>query len=283
MQKASLKGYLKKLKERLDILLVERGYFETRERAKASIMAGVVFVDGNLSDKAGTKIDTEAVIEVREDTCPYAGRGGLKLEKAIKSFQIDLTGKNCIDIGASTGGFTDCMLQSGAAKVYSVDVGYGQLAWKLRNDPRVVNMEKTNFRYLDPETIPEKLDFAGVDVSFISLKHILPVAAKVLNNAASAVCLVKPQFEAGREEMKNSKGIVRDPEVRRKAILDVCGYARENGFYPAGLSWSPIRGAKGNIEFLLYLTRDPASELEDITGAAADIAAAAHEELEGNK
>ena len=271
------------MKERLDILLVERGFFESRERAKASIMAGVVFVDGNLSDKAGTKIDTEAVIEVREDSCPYAGRGGLKLEKAIKSFRIGLSGKKCIDIGASTGGFTDCMLQSGAEKVYSVDVGYGQLAWKLRNDPRVVNMEKTNFRYLDPETIPEKLDFAGIDVSFISLKHIFPVAGKVLADDAECVCLVKPQFEAGREEMKNSKGIVRDLKTREKAITDVCGYAKESGFYPAGMDWSPIRGAKGNVEFLLYLTRDPDTVIENVDDEASRVVSAAYNELEENK
>jgi len=244
------------LKERLDVLLVERGYYQSRERAKASIMAGVVFVEGQRSDKAGTKIDTEATIEVREDSCPYVSRGGLKLEKSIETFDLDLKDKICMDIGASTGGFTDCMLQNGASKVYSIDVGYGQLAWKLRTDPRVVNIEKCNVRYLDPALIEDPIDFISIDVSFISLKLILPVAARVLSEEGTLVCLVKPQFEAGKEEVDKGSGIIRDEKIHEQVIEKCVGYAEENGFVPYGLTFSPVKGAKGNREFLLYVGKN---------------------------
>lgn len=242
------------MKERLDTLLVRQGYYESREKAKRAIMAGIVFVNGQKSDKAGNMIDTEAEIFVKENICPYVSRGGLKLEKSMKYFDLDLKGDVCMDIGASTGGFTDCMLQNGAVKVYAVDVGYGQLDWKLRTDERVVNMEKCNVRYLDTETIAEPIDFISIDVSFISLKLIFPVAAKLLTDDGHIVCLVKPQFEAGREQV-GKKGIVRDRKVHEEVIENVIGYATENGLYPNGLTFSPVTGAKGNIEYLLYLSK----------------------------
>ena len=248
------KGYVKNLKERLDTLLVRQGYYESREKAKRAIMAGIVFVNGQKSDKAGNMIDTEAEIFVKENICPYVSRGGLKLEKSIKMFNLDLTDDVCMDIGASTGGFTDCMLQNGAVRVYAVDVGYGQLDWKLRNDERVVNMEKCNVRYLDPETIAEPVDFISIDVSFISLKLIFPVAAQLLADDGHIVCLVKPQFEAGREQV-GKKGIVRDRKVHEEVIEIVIKYAADNGLYPHGLTFSPVTGAKGNIEYLLYLSK----------------------------
>ncbi|MCI5721066.1 MAG: TlyA family RNA methyltransferase [Firmicutes bacterium] len=248
------KGYVKNLKERLDTLLVRQGYYESREKAKRAIMAGIVFVNGQKSDKAGNMIDTEAEIFVKENICPYVSRGGLKLEKSIKMFNLDLTDDVCMDIGASTGGFTDCMLQNGAVRVYAVDVGYGQLDWKLRNDERVVNMEKCNVRYLDPETIAEPVDFISIDVSFISLKLIFPVAAQLLADDGHIVCLVKPQFEAGREQV-GKKGIVRDRKVHEEVIENVIKYAADNGLYPHGLTFSPVTGAKGNIEYLLYLSK----------------------------
>lgn len=249
------KGYVKNLKERLDTLLVRQGYYESREKAKRAIMAGIVFVNGQKSDKAGNMIDTEAEIFVKENICPYVSRGGLKLEKSMKYFDLDLTGDVCMDIGASTGGFTDCMLQNGAVKVYAVDVGYGQLDWKLRTDERVVNMEKCNVRYLDPETIAEPIDFISIDVSFISLKLIFPIAAQLLADDGHIVCLVKPQFEAGREQV-GKKGIVRDRKVHEEVIENVIRYAADNGLYPHGLTFSPVTGAKGNIEYLLYLSKN---------------------------
>jgi hemolysin TlyA family protein len=242
------------LKERLDILLVDKGFFASREKAKASIMAGLIYVDGAISDKPGTKIDLESEIVIKEDLCPYVSRGGLKLEKAMELWGFGLDGKVCMDMGASTGGFTDCMLQHGAARVYAVDVGYGQLDWKLRNDPRVVNMEKTNIRYLDTALICEPVDFISIDVSFISLDLMFPVAAKVLADDGQIVALVKPQFEAGREQV-GKKGIVRDLDVRKEVLRNVAGYAAKAGFSAAGLSFSPVTGAKGNVEFLLYLTK----------------------------
>ena len=249
------KGYVKNLKERLDTLLVRQGYYESREKAKRAIMADIVFVNGQKSDKAGNMIDTEAEIFVKENICPYVSRGGLKLEKSMKYFDLDLTGDVCMDIGASTGGFTDCMLQNGAVKVYAVDVGYGQLDWKLRTDERVVNMEKCNVRYLDPETIAEPIDFISIDVSFISLKLIFPVATQLLADDGHIVCLVKPQFEAGREQV-GKKGIVRDRKVHEEVIENVIRYAADNGLYPHGLTFSPVTGAKGNIEYLLYLSKN---------------------------
>ncbi len=218
-------------------------------------MAGVVFVSGQRVDKPGTKVDRDAEIEVREDTCPYVGRGGLKLEKAIDDFHLDLQDDICMDIGASTGGFTDCMLINGAGKVYAVDVGYGQLDWKLRNDPRVMNMERCNIRYLDTSEISERMDFISIDVSFISLGLVLPVAAELLADRGEMVCLVKPQFEAGREQV-GKKGIVKDEKVHRDVILKTLGFAEDNGLHFKGLSYSPITGAKGNIEFLLYVGKD---------------------------
>ena len=240
------------MKNRLDTLLVEKGFFTSREKAKASIMAGIVYVDGQKVDKAGTMIKEEAEIEVRGNTCPYVSRGGLKLEKAMELFSFDLENKFCCDMGASTGGFTDCMLQKGATKVYSIDVGYGQLDYKLRIDPRVVNMEKTNIRYMDTSLIEEPIDLISIDVSFISLNLIFPVAAKVLAEDGAIVCLVKPQFEAGREQV-GKKGIVRDKKVHKEVIENVISYAEKVNLYPVGLTYSPVTGAKGNIEYLLYL------------------------------
>ena len=242
------------MKNRLDTILVEKGFFPSREKAKASIMAGIVYVDGQKVDKAGTMIKDEADIEVRGKTCPYVSRGGLKLEKAMELFSFDLDDTFCCDMGASTGGFTDCMLQKGAQKVYSIDVGYGQLDYKLRIDPRVCNMEKTNIRYMDTNLIEEPIDFISIDVSFISLNLIFPVAAKVLAEDGSIVCLVKPQFEAGREQV-GKKGIVRDKGVHKEVIENVIGYAKNEGLYPVGLTFSPVTGAKGNIEYLLYLKK----------------------------
>jgi len=242
------------MKERLDIVLVNRGFFPSRERAKSAIMAGIVYVDGQRVDKAGTGIREDAEIIVKEDACPYVSRGGLKMEKAIRAFNLDLKGKIAVDIGASTGGFTDCMLKNGAEKVYAIDVGYGQLDWKLRNDPRVVNLEKTNVRYLETEKIPDKADFISIDVSFISLKLIFPVAVKLLADDGQLFCLVKPQFEAGREQV-GKKGIIRDKAVHAEVIEKVIRYGAENGLYPRGLDYSPMTGAKGNIEYLLLFDR----------------------------
>lgn len=243
-------------------------------------MAGLVFVEGQRSDKAGTKIDIEAEITVKGRECPYVSRGGYKLEKSIQTFDLDLSGAICGDIGASTGGFTDCMLQNGAVKVYSMDVGYGQLDWKLRTDQRVVNMEKCNVRYLNPDDIPDPLDFISVDVSFISLKMILPVAEKLLKEDGEMVCLVKPQFEAGREQV-GKKGIVRDPEVHQEVIRNCIGYAQENGLKFQGLTYSPVTGAKGNIEYLLYVCKQ--EKVRYNQGAAEDLIRSvvnhSHEEL----
>lgn len=217
-------------------------------------MAGIVFVDGQKSDKAGNMIDEDSEIFVKENICPYVSRGGLKLEKTMKEFDLSMDGNVCMDIGASTGGFTDCMLQHGAVKVYAIDVGYGQLDYKLRIDERVVNMEKCNVRYLDTNLIEEPIDFISIDVSFISLKLIFPVATKVLKDDGEIVCLVKPQFEAGREQV-GKKGIVKDPKVHTQVIKNVIEYARDNGLYPRGLTYSPVTGAKGNIEYLLCLSK----------------------------
>ncbi len=240
------------LKKRLDVILTDRELFPSRERAKSSIMAGVVFVDGIRCDKAGSMFDEQAEVFIKSDDCPYVSRGGLKLAKAISHFELSLEGKNCVDIGASTGGFTDCMLQNGASKVYSIDVGYGQLDWKLRNDPRVVNIEKCNVRYLDTNLIEDTIDFASIDVSFISLKLIFPVVRQIVNNSGYVVCLIKPQFEAGREKV-GKNGIVRDESVRLETIENVKKYAIQNGFTPIEVTESPIQGAKGNIEYLMLM------------------------------
>ena len=257
------------MKERLDILLVKKGLCPSREKAKASIMAGIVYVDGQKSDKAGNMVDENADILVKSNICPYVSRGGLKLEKSMKEWDLNLANKICMDIGASTGGFTDCMLQNGATKVYAIDVGYGQLDYKLRIDERVVNMEKCNVRYLDPETIAEPIDFISIDVSFISLKLIFPVCAKVLADDGQIVCLVKPQFEAGREQV-GKKGIVRDPQVHRQVIRQVIGYGEDNGLYTWGLTYSPVTGTKGNIEYLLFMKKQKCDNRIDVDQTVAD-------------
>lgn len=247
-------------KQRLDILMVEKGLAESREKAKAMIMAGLVYIDNQKCDKAGLSVDITKTPEVRGETLRYVSRGGLKLEKAMQNFPITLEGKVTMDIGASTGGFTDCMLQNGAKKVFSVDVGYGQLAWKLRQDERVVNMERTNIRYVTPEDIGCEIDFASIDVSFISLKLVLPVAFNLLSEDGELVALIKPQFEAGREQV-GKKGVVRDINVHYSVLETVLDFARSINFHIAGLSYSPIKGPEGNIEYLAYLTK---KESEDI-------------------
>lgn len=242
-------------KQRLDVELTARGLAESRQKAQAMIMAGQVYVDGRKVDKAGTQVGPGCAIEVRGRTLAYVSRGGLKLEKAVERWPIRLEGAVCADIGSSTGGFTDCMLQNGAAQVYAVDVGYGQLAWKLRSDPRVVCLERTNARYLTHEQIPPELDFASIDVSFISLKLILPAVYGLLKPQGHVACLVKPQFEAGREKV-GKKGVVRDPAVHREVLEHFLIHAKESGFTVLGLTYSPIRGPEGNIEYLGYLEKD---------------------------
>ncbi|MCD7805975.1 MAG: TlyA family RNA methyltransferase [Lachnospiraceae bacterium] len=244
------------MKERLDVLLVKQGLAPSREKARSMIMAGWVFVDNQREDKAGSLFDIQKVqLEVRGGSMKYVSRGGLKLEKAFSSFPLDLKNKTCMDIGASTGGFTDCMLQNGAVKVYAVDVGHGQLDWKLRNDPRVVCMEKTNFRYLTPQDLPEQMDFASCDVSFISLTKILLPAVGLLKEDGQMVCLIKPQFEAGRDKV-GKKGVVRDQQVHREVIGHVLDFAHLVGFDVLGLDFSPIRGPEGNIEYLAFLQKN---------------------------
>ena len=241
-------------KLRLDVALVERGFCESREKAKALIMAGIVFVNNQKSDKAGNNIKPDDVIEVRGETLKYVSRGGLKLEKAVDAFSLALKDCVCADIGASTGGFTDCMLQNGAVKVYAIDVGYGQLAWKLRTDERVVNLERTNFRYVTKEQIPQELDFASVDVSFISLSHILPVMRELLKQNGRAVCLIKPQFEAGKENV-GKKGVVREKSVHVAVVEKIKNLVIESGFSLLGLDFSPVKGPEGNIEYLCFIEK----------------------------
>ncbi len=269
------------MKERLDVLLVQRNLAPSREKAKALIMEGNVYVNEQKEDKAGAGIDTEAVIEVRGSTLAYVSRGGLKLEKAIRQFGLFLEGLVCMDIGASTGGFTDCMLQNGAKKVYAVDVGYGQFAWKLRQDPRVVCMEKTNIRYVTPGDIGEALDFASVDVSFISLTKVLPAAYPLLSDGAQMVCLIKPQFEAGRGKV-GKKGVVRDPQVHLEVVSRITAFARELGFTVLHLDFSPIKGPEGNIEYLIHLIRDGAGALADQVSPEA-VVEAAHTALDAGR
>ena len=244
------------MKERLDVLLVKKNLAESREKAKALIMSGIVYVNGQKEDKAGTTFDETAPIEVRGNTLKYVSRGGLKLEKAMTHFGVELKGKICMDVGASTGGFTDCMLQNGAVKVYSIDVGYGQLDWKLRNDPRVVCMEKTNIRYVVPEDLEGPADFSSIDVSFISLTKVLLPVRNLLTEEGEIVCLIKPQFEAGREKV-GKKGVVRDPAVHQEVIEKVRDYAMSISMEPCHLSFSPIKGPEGNIEYLLHLKKHP--------------------------
>lgn len=246
-------------KERLDVLLVKRNLAESREKAKAIIMSGIVYVDGQKEDKAGTTFAESVNIEVRGHTLRYVSRGGLKLEKAMTHFGVELNGRICMDVGASTGGFTDCMLQNGAVKVYSVDVGHGQLDWKLRNDERVVCMEKTNIRYVTPEDIPDRIDFASIDVSFISLTKVLGPVKALLKDEGQIVCLIKPQFEAGREKV-GKKGVVREKSVHLEVIDMVIRFAVSIGFEIKNLEFSPIKGPEGNIEYLLHLQNHPEGE-----------------------
>ena len=274
-------------KIRLDQYLCQNGLVQSRERAKAMIMAGVVFVNEQKVDKAGEMIKEDAKVEVRGHDIGYVSRGGLKLEKAMQCFPLTPKGKVCMDIGASTGGFTDCMLQNGARKVYALDVGYGQLDYKLRVDPRVVNMEKTNIRYLDTDLIEEPVDFVSIDVSFISVKHMFPVVQKVLDSSGHMVCLIKPQFEAGREQV-GKNGIVRDPAVHRQVIENVLRYASENGLEPLGLAFSPVKGTKGNIEYLLFAGKAEGelpdngeeSVLEEWASRISDVVQEAHADLD---
>ena len=248
------------MKERLDVLVVSRGLAPSREKAKAIIMAGNVLVDGQREDKAGSMFIDTVEITVKGHTLPYVSRGGLKLEKAMNNFGVSLDGKVCMDVGASTGGFTDCMLQNGAVKVYSIDVGYGQLDWKLRNDPRVVCMEKTNIRYVLPEDLQEPAQFSSIDVSFISLTKVLLPVRNLLTDDGEIVCLIKPQFEAGREKV-GKKGVVRDPAVHLEVIEKVIAYASTIAMELCHLSFSPIKGPEGNIEYLLHLKKRPEGEV----------------------
>ena len=266
------------MKQRLDVLLVERGLAPSREKAKTTIMAGDVFVNGQREDKAGAMFDPQVPIEVKGQALKYVSRGGLKLEKAMANFDVDPSGRVCMDIGASTGGFTDRMLQNGAVKVYAVDVGYGQLAWSLRNDPRVVCMEKTNIRYVLPEDIGEAIEFFSVDVSFISLTKVLGPVKNLLTPGAEGVCLIKPQFEAGRDKV-GKKGVVREPEIHREVIESVTDFVTKAGYRVRNLDYSPVKGPEGNIEYLLHIANDGPGRMEDKTDIAA-VVAAAHNELD---
>lgn len=247
-----------KSKERLDVLLTEQGHVESRAKAQALIMSGLVYVDGQKVDKPGFSVEATQKIEVRGAACPYVSRGGLKLEKALRDFGVDPTGFVCSDSGASTGGFTDCLLQQGAKKVFAIDVGYGQLAWKIRNDPRVVCMERTNIRNVTPADLGEALDLSVIDVSFISLKLVLPVIYELLKPEGQVLCLIKPQFEAGKEKV-GKKGVVRDPAVHREVLENFLAVSRELGFTLRNLTFSPVKGPEGNIEFLGHLSKDPAA------------------------
>ena len=265
------------MKDRLDVLLVKRGLAESREKAKAVIMSGIVYVDGQKEDKAGQTFADTANIEVRGSTLKYVSRGGLKLEKAMECFDVSVKDKVCMDIGASSGGFTDCMLQNGANKVYAVDVGHGQLAWKLRNDTRVVVMEKTNIRYVKPEDIGESIDFASIDVSFISLSKVLPAAYNLLGECGEIVALIKPQFEAGREKV-GKKGVVREKSTHIEVIQNCFAYAKENGFFVRELEFSPVKGPEGNIEYLYHLVKSCDIDI-DIDIDIENVVSTAHEKL----
>ena len=268
------------MKERLDVLLVSQGLAASREKAKAIIMSGNVLVNGQREDKAGTMIDVKAEITVKGGQLKYVSRGGLKLEKAMSHFDLTLEGRVCMDVGASTGGFTDCMLQNGAVQVYSVDVGHGQLDWKLRNDPRVVCMEKTNIRYVTPEQIEEPAAFVSIDVSFISLTKVLPPVRELMTEDGEIVCLIKPQFEAGREKV-GKKGVVRDPKVHEEVIEKVIDFAATVGLESRELEFSPIKGPEGNIEYLLHLLKRPdAASVEPFAGNVQEIVAQAHGTLD---
>ncbi len=267
-------------KERLDMLVVKKGLCESREKAKSSIMAGLVYVNGERADKPGSNYPADSEIQLKENLNPYVSRGGLKLDKAIRYFSIGLRGKSTLDIGASTGGFTDCMLKNGAVKVAAVDVGYGQLAWTLRNDERVLNMERTNIRYVKPEDIGFSADFASIDVSFISLKKVLmPVSALLKPGAGEVICLIKPQFEAGREKV-GKHGVVRDINVHRQVLAEVVTYALEIGYLFRGITFSPIKGPEGNIEYLCYLSLESGlSDVTEILPKLAEAVECSHNEL----
>lgn len=270
-------------KERLDVLLVQLGLANSRELAKAYIMAGNVYVDGQKEDKAGTKVAVNADIEVKGSQMKYVSRGGYKLEKAINEFGVQLEGKICLDIGASTGGFTDCMLQNGASKVYAIDVGYGQFAWKLRNDERVVCLEKTNVRYVTHEQVPDEGDFASIDVSFISLTKVLPAVLGVLGPNGQLVCLIKPQFEAGREKV-GKKGVVRDINVHREVIEMIVNYVRAQNLGILALDFSPIKGPEGNIEYLIYLDKSQTGmSMEEVQARLEEVVAESHKILSAEK
>ena len=268
-------------KSRLDVALLEQGLVPSREQARGLIMAGQVYVNNQKADKPGAQVSSSDHLEIRGNKLPFVSRGGLKLDKAVRSFHLCLKDMIAMDIGASTGGFTDCMLQNGAKKVYAVDVGYGQLAWKLRTDPRVINMERTNIRHVTQEQIPEKLDFFSVDVAFISLRLVLPVGMELLKDGGTAVCLIKPQFEAGRERV-GKKGVVRDPKVHQDVVESICTYVKEIGFTISGLDYSPVKGPEGNIEYLLYIQKsgDP---LQSIPINAAELVARSHQALDGGE
>lgn len=266
-----------KHKERLDVLLVSLGLAESRAKAQATIMAGEVYVNGQKADKSGMEVDITANVEVRGSACPYVSRGGLKLEKALKNFGVDPTGYVCSDSGASTGGFTDCLLQQGASKVFAIDVGYGQLAWKIRNDPRVVVMERTNIRYVTPEDLGEPLDLSVIDVSFISLGLVLPVVKTLLKPTGQVLCLIKPQFEAGKEKV-GKKGVVRDPAVHEEVLQNFISLAKSLDFTIRNLTFSPVKGPEGNIEFLAHLSMQPG---EDSYLAPGELVAQAHAALKG--
>lgn len=267
------------MKKRLDLLVYELGAAESREKAKALIMSGLVYVNNQKADKPGDTYPEDAQIEVRGKGLAYVSRGGLKLEKAMSAFGLELEGAICMDVGASTGGFTDCMLQNGARKVYAIDVGYGQLAWSLRNDPRVVNLERTNARYLTQEQVPEPVDFMSVDVSFISLSLILPAVRPLLAENGQAVCLIKPQFEAGREKV-GKKGVVRDKAVHQEVIEKIVGFSLGNGFSVKGLTFSPVKGPEGNIEYLIFLQKAEEPVLYEGVDSPQDTVEASHKELD---
>ena len=266
-----------KHKERLDVLLVSLGLAESRAKAQATIMAGEVYVNGQKADKSGMEVDITANIEVRGSACPYVSRGGLKLEKALRNFGVAPTGYVCSDSGASTGGFTDCLLQQGASKVFAIDVGYGQLAWKIRNDPRVVVMERTNIRYVTPEDLGEPLDLSVIDVSFISLGLVLPVVKTLLKPTGQVLCLIKPQFEAGKDKV-GKKGVVRDPAVHEEVLQNFISLAKSLDFTIRNLTFSPVKGPEGNIEFLAHLSMQPG---EDSYLAPGNLVAQAHAALKG--
>lgn len=268
-------------KQRLDAELVSRGIIQSRERAKAEIMAGKVYVNGQKADKAGELVTPEDNIEFRGEQFKYVSRGGLKLEKAMEIYGFNLEGKVCMDVGASTGGFTDCMLQNGAVKVYSIDVGYGQLAWKLRTDERVINLERTNFRHVTKDIIPEPIDFASVDVSFISLRLIIPVMKELLKTGGEAVCLIKPQFEAGREKV-GKKGVVRELSTHIEVVENIKQFVLESGFSVLNLDFSPIKGPQGNIEYLIYIKNDGKSE-DNVALSVEEIVKSSHCRLGGTK